>query len=174
LHNTFFFAIVIVVETAVNGNPAPSPIPLGVSHHLRRAHNALRFQIAQHLERYGISMKHFHFLKALQYEDGITQIELSRRVGCERATVTVVMDELEKLGYVRRTRNKVDRRKLHVFLTPKGRRTRAARADAVVSTQDVALGGISDAEYEMFKALLDKIVVNCDTHRANELERAAS
>ena len=162
------------METAVNGDAPEVPIPLGVSHHLRRAHNALRAQITQNLERYDISMKHFHFLKALQFEDGITQIELSRRVGVERATVTVVVEELERLGYIRRTRNKVDRRKMHVFLTPKGRRTRTALAETIATAQDVALTGISAEEYALFKMLLDKIVLNCNTHRASELERVAS
>lgn len=161
------------METAVNPASAEIPIPLGVSHYLRRAHNALRQQITQNLERDGISMKHFHFLKALQYEDGITQVELSRRVGVERATVTIVVEELERLGYVRRTRNKVDRRKMHVYLTPKGRRTRAALAGTIASAQAIALQGITPEEYEMFKTLLDRIVLNCDTHRANELERAS-
>ena len=162
------------METAVNQGAPEVPIPLGVSHYLRRAHNALRQQITQHLERHDISMKHFHFLKALQFEDGVTQIELSRRVGVERATVTVVVEELERLGYVRRTRNKVDRRKMHVFLTPKGRRTRTALAETIAVAQDVALKGISAEEYAMFKSLLDKIVLNCNTHRASELERVAS
>jgi DNA-binding MarR family transcriptional regulator len=162
------------MESAVNRGTPEVPIPLGVSHYLRRAHNALRAQITQNLERHDISMKHFHFLKALQFEDGVTQIELSRRVGFERATVTVVVEELEQLGYIRRTRNKVDRRKIHVFLTPKGRRTRTAIAETIASAQDVALAGISAEEYAMFKLLLDKIVVNCNTHRASELERVAS
>jgi DNA-binding MarR family transcriptional regulator len=162
------------METAVNRETPDVPIPLGVSHHLRRAHNALRAQITQNLDRHDISMKHFHFLKALQFEDGITQVELSRRVGVERATVTVVVEELEQLGYVRRTRNKTDRRKMHVFLTPKGRRTRAALAETIAAAQDVALVGISAEEYEMFKRLLDKIVLNCNTQRARELERVAS
>lgn len=174
LHNSLFCVIINGVETIVNRDDAELPLPLGVSHYLQRAHKAVRTQLALNLERHGISMKHYHFLRVLQYEDGITQVELSRRIGVERATVTIVLEELERLGYVRRTQSKLDRRKMHVHLTPKGRRTRSALAETIIAAQNVALCGITADDYAAFKILLDKIVTNCDAHRASELERAAS
>jgi DNA-binding MarR family transcriptional regulator len=45
---------------------------------------------------------------------------LARGVSLSNATVTSVLDRLEKVGYVRRNRSERDKRKVLVTLTPKG------------------------------------------------------
>ncbi len=44
----------------------------------------------------------------------------SRAVGIETASSTTILDELERLGSVRRVRNPKDRRKINVYLTDAG------------------------------------------------------
>jgi DNA-binding MarR family transcriptional regulator len=46
--------------------------------------------------------------------------ELGERLQVTRATVTGVVDSLERRGYVRRTPHPVDRRSLFVEITPEG------------------------------------------------------
>ena len=164
----------LLVGTNANRGNAGAPITSGVSHYLRRAHRAVHDVVADNLDRAGISMRHFHVLRSLLEQDGITQVQLSGRVGFERGTVSVILDEMEELALVRRVRRTDDRRKMHVFLTPKGRRTRDALVGAIATVQEIALQGVPAENYEMFKSTIEAIVANCNAHRASELRRFAS
>src|SRR5439155_10440134 len=66
----------------------------------------------------GVSSGQWRFLGVLWNEDGITQRELSRRVGMRGPTTVTALKSLERSGFVRRAPSEEDRRKVHVHLTP--------------------------------------------------------
>jgi DNA-binding MarR family transcriptional regulator len=136
---------------------------------VRNAHKALSRGLARELAERGIMFKHYSYLRSLFEEDGVTQAELSERTGMERATVTVVLDTMERQGLVKRVRSPDDRRKIHVFLTPKGRRLRAPLLEAVANVHRIALAGISPAELERLRKTLEKLRTNMER---GETERA--
>ena len=74
------------------------------------------------LARHGIPLGAWFPLRILYEEDGITQRELSRKLGYLDAAAGAIVEVMEKLKLVRRVRNVDDRRKINVFLTPLGRR----------------------------------------------------
>src|ERR1700749_1610228 len=74
------------------------------------------------LAAHGIPLGAWFPLRILYEEDGITQRELSRKLGYLDAAAGAIVEVMEKLGLVRRVRNADDRRKINVFLTPVGRR----------------------------------------------------
>jgi DNA-binding MarR family transcriptional regulator len=74
------------------------------------------------VERHGVTTAQWHFLRALWDQDGITQAELSKRVGIMTPTTVVALNTLEKKGLIARHAHPTDRRKLNVFLTKRGRR----------------------------------------------------
>src|ERR1700691_674157 len=78
-------------------------------------------RLATELARHGIAFKQYFYLRALLEEDHISQIELSERVGMNRATVTSVVDTMEREGLVRRIADPGDRRVYLIALTPKAR-----------------------------------------------------
>ena len=53
--------------------------------------------------------------------EGIEMSEIGRLTSKDKSTITGVIKELEKHGYVRRERDEEDRRRYNVFLTPKAR-----------------------------------------------------
>ena len=65
-------------------------------------------------------------------EDGLSQRELSARVGTMEPTTVIALRSMEKAGLIRRVRSTDDKRRSHVWLTPKAKRMRdellAARA----------------------------------------------
>src|SRR5215469_12472481 len=71
---------------------------------------------------YGVSAGQWPFLRQLWVEEGLTQRELSRRVGMREPTTVTALNTMEKAGLVRRAPSKEDRRKIHVYLTPKAKR----------------------------------------------------
>ncbi len=75
-----------------------------------------------HLARYGLSMGKFTLLmQLLQAPDQeLTPSDFAERAGVTRATITGLLDGLEREKLIRRKAHSADRRKLSIHLTPKG------------------------------------------------------
>lgn len=85
----------------------------------------------------------WYFLRALWHEDGLSQSELSRRVGAMEPTTLAAILALERKGWVKRTRDVRDARKQCVRLTAAGRKLEATLiplAREVVGTATKSLG----------------------------------
>jgi DNA-binding MarR family transcriptional regulator len=113
--------------------------------------------------KYGVSSGQWRFLRVLWVEDGITQRELSRRVGLREPTTVVALKGLEKNGFVHRWQSPDDKRKLHVYLTPKARQLRQTLAPFVAEVNDIATQGLSDKEAAQLKQLLRVVGRNLST-----------
>lgn len=70
---------------------------------------------------WGITMAHWYYLRVLEEEVQLNQLELSRRVGMASTSTVPVLDFLEKSELLARVRDPNDRRKYNVSLTDKGR-----------------------------------------------------
>lgn len=101
-------------------------VQIGLGKRLRLAHMAFSRGLRLELAKENVSFGQFVHLERLWEEDGLTQKELSKRVGVETASSTTILLELEANGYVRRERNAQDGRAINVFLTPTGRSLRTA------------------------------------------------
>src|SRR3974390_596654 len=91
------------------------PFSESVGYQIRATHRALQRFLQLKIEPRGITLGTWYFLRALWKEDGLTQRELSRRVGTMEPTTLNAILVMKKAGFVRRVRNKKDRRKSHVF-----------------------------------------------------------
>lgn len=69
----------------------------------------------------GVAQGYRAILFSLAESDGITQYEISKRVGIKPPTTSVALGKMESEGYVERQTSKDDLRKTIVTLTPKGR-----------------------------------------------------
>lgn len=73
--------------------------------------------------QWDLSPSQFNILNVLvDDEQGLTQVELSRRLIMHRSNVTGLVDRLEKRGLIARNANPDDRRVHHVVLTASGRK----------------------------------------------------
>lgn len=75
-----------------------------------------------HFARYGLSMGKFTLLMQLfrAYPDGLTPSECAERTSVTRATITGLLDGLERDGLINRQPHPCDRRMLQILLTAKG------------------------------------------------------
>ena len=73
------------------------------------------------IAREGVSIGMWFVLRMLWDEDGMTQRELGERVGINGPTMVTALNSMERAGLVKRVHNQVDRRKINVFLTKRGR-----------------------------------------------------
>ena len=70
--------------------------------------------LERHTLQHDISAGQWRFLRQLWIEDGITQRELSERVGMREPTTVVALKGLEAAKLIRREKSEIDRRKIHI------------------------------------------------------------
>jgi DNA-binding MarR family transcriptional regulator len=108
-------------------------------------------------QAHGVSSGQWRFLRVLWIEDGITQRELSRRVGLREPTTVTALKGLEKAGLIHRWQSPDDRRKLHVYLTPKARQLRPVLAPYIAEVNQMAVQGLSADEVRILQDMLRRI-----------------
>jgi DNA-binding MarR family transcriptional regulator len=114
---------------------------------------SLGARIAPH----GVSIGMWYFLRALWEEDGISQRALSQRVGMMEPTTASALTNMERKGFVRRVRNRVDRRIVNVFLTERGRALREQLLPLAADVNQMALLDLSGEELSRLRAILTKL-----------------
>src|SRR5579863_553203 len=88
-----------------------------VGHQVRWAHRALQRDLEERLRPFGITTGMWYFLRVLWEEDGLSQRELSDRVGTTEPTTVTALHAMEKRGLAVRVPHNSDRRKFQIFLT---------------------------------------------------------
>jgi MarR family transcriptional regulator, 2-MHQ and catechol-resistance regulon repressor len=91
---------------------------------------------------YGISISQCHILDVLAEEGDLSMQQLSGRMYKSVSTMTRVVAQLVKRGYVKRRQDPEDRRVVHVSITPQGRAIAAAINRDLIETQKAILQGI--------------------------------
>jgi len=122
----------------------------------RAFNKALEQLIAPHK----VSQGQWRFLRVLWEEDGLTQKDMSDRVGITEATTVNGVLGLEEAGLVTRRKSKVDARKMMVRLTPKARSLRNKLIPMVVKVNEQALKGIKKKDIVVARRVLTQTFNN--------------
>lgn len=85
-------------------------------------HRQFQIYLNRELRDYDIQSSEYIFLVNLYEKDGVSQEKLSANLFIDKAATARVLQRLEKLGYVRRTRDPMDSRAYVVSLTEQGMR----------------------------------------------------
>jgi DNA-binding MarR family transcriptional regulator len=133
---------------------------------LRDADTAFNRYLTAQLAVHGVTFGQFQHLRNLWVENGLTQAELSRRVGIEMASSTAILDSLEAAKLITRVRNTTDRRKINVFLTPAGAALENALMACAADANKRASKGLTQAEVACLFVLAGQIIENFKTLRA--------
>jgi DNA-binding MarR family transcriptional regulator len=75
-----------------------------------------------------VSTHQANVLIQLETGPGLSLGDLALRMGVTLSTMSLVVDRLERLGLIRRARDRADARRVLVRLTPLGRRVRSERS----------------------------------------------
>ena len=89
---------------------------------MESAQHAIKARFVQHLLPHRLTMPQFKTLQHLYWhskQGGLTIGELSEHLGLANSTVSGIIDRLQRDGWTRRVRSKIDRRKIEVALTDK-------------------------------------------------------
>ena len=130
---------------------------------IRDTHLLFAKALRTRLQSHQITPGQWYFLRALWDEEGLSQRELSRRVGTTEPTTVSALRLLARIGMIERVRNPKDRRTINIYLTDKAREMKAELMPVAIAVNDVATAGLSDAEFDQLRALLQKVRDNLDS-----------
>ncbi|GAA5024382.1 MarR family transcriptional regulator [Terrabacter aeriphilus] len=113
---------------------------------LKEASSALRAAMEEVLRPLGMSVTHYSCLELLAQRPGLSNSELARGAFVTRQSMNVLLQALERDGYVTRPTSAPVGRALPTRLTPRGRRSLEAATAAVRSVEVRMLSGLTDIE----------------------------
>ena len=113
--------------------------------------------VSARVEHLGITSSQAMVLNFLGEEDCIPQHALGEKVQITSATMTGILDRLEKMDLVERRPHPDDRRAILACLTKKGRRYAREINSIMVKANEEFLSGLSAEESENFRNLLKQV-----------------
>jgi MarR family transcriptional regulator, organic hydroperoxide resistance regulator len=129
---------------------------------VRDANRAFQRLLEKRIAPYGITRGQWYFLRVLWSEDGLSQRELSARVGTMEPTTVIALRSMEKAGLIRRERSEEDKRRAQVWLTPKAKRLRAELLALARGITDAAEDGASRDDLATFRRVIARMTANLD------------
>ena len=117
----------------------------------------LRDPIAASAEFANLPPAQIHTLMWLGYERALPMGELARRLAVSVKTVTGVADRLEKAGFVRRERDRADRRVIRLALTPRGAASFAKLDTHFTDTLERLIGHLDGRDVKVLIRILGNL-----------------
>lgn len=103
-----------------------------------------------------------HILYVLWQEDNLPIVELARRTGLAKTTLTSMLDRMEKLGHITRCYDSKDRRQIRICLTDNARRLESKYSEVSDEMSHLFYKGFTDEEILRLDAELEKILRNLE------------
>ena len=131
-----------------------------LAHLIKDAARALVRSLSVRLAEHKVSFGHWSFLRILWEGDGITQRELSEQAGVMEPTTFTALKAMERLGLVERRQVGKDRKKVYVFLTPKGRALKDKLVPIAEDVNRIAVEGVPAEHIAATRTVLLTIIEN--------------
>ncbi|MCH8886739.1 MAG: winged helix-turn-helix transcriptional regulator [SAR324 cluster bacterium] len=145
-------------------DPGYAP-PLGMAHLLRDTYRFFARRLLSHISgshhsEHRLTMGQYYILKELWRENGLTQRELSERIGIMEPTAVNTLKLMRRHGLIRKERNSRDRRKTNIFLTGGGQRLFSEILPFAEAVNAEAVLGFSAGELSALRGLLERMKKN--------------
>jgi DNA-binding MarR family transcriptional regulator len=145
-------------RTKMTDAKALPAIGLGVL--LRDGHRAFQHAVQTRLSGKGVTLGEWTHLRVLSEQDGLTQVELCRRIGIQKASSTAIVNSLERRKLIWRSRDPKDLRKYDIYLTPKGENLRETLIPCVAAVNAEAQKNLSAKDTAVLFRIVRNIVDN--------------
>jgi DNA-binding MarR family transcriptional regulator len=128
---------------------------------LKEASSALRSAMDEVLRPLGMSVTHYSCLELLAQRPGLSNSDLARGAFVTRQSMNVLLQALERDGYVTRAAEAPVGRALPARLTPRGRRSLEQATAAVRSVELRMLSGMTEDEqsaaFRSLRSMIDSL-----------------
>ena len=127
-----------------------------------KASTAIARRLQKNFKQAGIeiTIEQWSVLYHLWKEDGQSQQQLCDATFRDKPSITRLVDNLEKLGLVKRTANKNDRRINKICITPEAEKLQVQTMEVANQTLNEALHGVTDGQVEIAKEVLQMVYEN--------------
>ncbi len=127
-----------------------------------KASTAIARRLQKNFKQAGIeiTIEQWSVLYHLWKEDGQSQQQLCDATFRDKPSITRLVDNLEKLGLVKRTASKNDRRINKICLTPEAENLQVQTMEVANQTLNEALVGVTNGQIEIAKEVLNMVYEN--------------
>jgi DNA-binding MarR family transcriptional regulator len=122
------------------------------AHLVKDTTRALVRALQRRLAPFDVPFGHWAFLRILWESDGLTQRELSREAGVMEPTTFGALKAMEMRGYIARRQLAGNRRKIHIFLTRKGRALKNKLVPLAEEVNRIAVRGVRRMASKMVRS----------------------
>jgi DNA-binding MarR family transcriptional regulator len=116
-----------------------------------------RSQLEAEFEGEDISFTQWRVLMCLRDDIANTAADISRELSHDKGSMTRIVDQLEERGFIRRQRDKDDRRLVFLILTPPGRAAVNRLVPKLVDYYNDLLGDFSPQDVQLLTQLLTRL-----------------
>lgn len=117
-------------------------------------------KFSDRLEPFGLTPFHWLVLCCLWQEDGLPTSCIGEKLQQVGGTLTGVLNRMEERGFVRRERDRHDRRIYRIWLTDSGRELENILPNIVADLHEETWNGVSTSERDRFSQLLNQAISN--------------
>ncbi len=135
---------------------------------LRRITRAIDLHSRELLQAYGLTSPQLAALRELGRREAVSMSELARAMHLSQATLTGVLDRLEKRGLARRARSGTDRRSVVVQLTDEGRVLLESAPPLLQEQFRRRYDQLADWEQSQMLSMLQRVAALMDTEEGAE------
>ena len=127
-----------------------------------KASTAIARRLQKNFKQAGIeiTIEQWSVLYHLWKEDGQSQQQLCDATFRDKPSITRLLDNLEKLGLVKRVASKDDRRINKICLTLEAEKLQEQSMEVANQTLNEALDGVTNGQVEIAKEVLQKVYEN--------------
>ena len=130
-----------------------------------KASTAIARRLQKNFKQAGvdITIEQWSVLYHLWKEDGLSQQQLCDATFRDKPSITRLVDNLEKLGLVKRMADKNDRRINKVCTTPEAQKLQELSMEVANQTLNEALAGVTNGQIEIAKEVLNMVYENLNS-----------
>lgn len=129
---------------------------------VRLAARAFNRSLQIRLSTEGVSFGQWIFLRILWSEEGVSQRDLSQKANLTEPTTHTALLRMEELGLITRRNVDGNKRKLHAFLTKKGRRARQVLEPLALEVNNISVEGLTEDEVLVLRRALVTVIRNLE------------
>lgn len=127
---------------------------------INRSATLARQEFESRLREFDLTPAQWAVLIRLSEQDGLNMTELGQLLYFDKPTTTGVVNRLVKKKYVKKVKNRKDRRVTHVFITDAGKDALLPVEPITDFYRDNFFKGISNEDYESAKEVVRTVIKN--------------
>lgn len=141
-----------------------------VGYFLRQTNIAISRALQKRLVLYNLTSPQMIFMREIWLEEGLSQRELSAKVGTAESTTVSALRVLERRKLIKRIAKKDDRRAVRVYLTPAGRQLQKDVVPKIQEANERMIRGITAKDLAILNRILARICENAESLTTEEVK----